>query len=316
MKKKLSPKVVIVIVNWNGGKKIVDCLSSLKMTLYPNFEVILVDNCSKDNSIKQLKRIIPSMKIIKLKKNYGYTIATNLGWQYGIKKLKADYICAMDSDIVTVERSWLTKVINELEKSEKRGIACCKLIFPDNRLQRLYFERKVTEYQEIDNGAYDFIKEVEGVGGACIVIKKEVIEKIGHYDENFFYGPNDFDYCFRARRAGFICVYVGTTKAIHVGSSSYIASDRTNIFKPQAEGNIIYQIRHFGWSAGVSMVLLQVARIFITKKEPYKKRTLSNLYFHKDIIKRGLYFLSALRYALKNYAQIKKGDLYASTIKK
>jgi GT2 family glycosyltransferase len=213
-----EPLVAIVIFNWNGGQKIIDCLTSVKKTTYQNYKIILVDNHSTNDSIQELHKIQPKMSVIRLDDNYGYTIGTNVGWRYGLNTLHAEYICAMDSDIVTVDQNWLTTVIGELEQKKERGIACAKLVFPDNRVQMLYYERNRPHYQEQDIGQYDFVREVKGVGGACIVIKRSVIEKIGYYDENFFYGPNDLDYCFRARKAGFKVVYVGTAKAVHIGA--------------------------------------------------------------------------------------------------
>ncbi len=309
------PLVAIIIVNWNGGKKIIECLTSLKRTSYPNYKVILIDNGSEGDSISELVKINPTMEVIRLPKNFGYTIATNIGWKHAIKKLGADYICAMDSDIITIQDNWLDLQIAELEKSPQRGISCGKLVFPDDRLNLLFFERKPGDWEEKDEGQYDFVKEVEGVGGACIIIKRSVIEKIGFYDENFFYGPNDADYCLRARKAGFIVMYNGLAKIIHNGSSSYLASDRTRIFGPQAEGNIIYTFRHFGNYRGSKMIGRQAVRIFVTRKNPYAKMTLQNTAFHRDIFKRFFIFLKASYSALKSYKIVKNGDYEQFIIK-
>ncbi len=248
------------------------------------------------------------MDIIYLPKNFGYTIATNIGWKYAIKKYNADYICAMDSDIVTIQHDWLDVEIRELEKSEKYDISCGKLVFPDNRLQLLYLGRDTKDYAEKDKGQYDFVKEVSAVGGACIIIKKSVIKKIGYYDENFFYGPNDLDYCLRAGKAGFKTLYVGTSKSIHNGSSSYLASDSMRIFGPQSEGNIIFTLRHYGKIAGLKMIFRQLVRVFFTRKHPYAPITIGNINFHTQIFKRMYLLLSSIRSSLRNYKEVKNGN--------
>lgn len=314
--KKKQPLVCIVIVNWNGGQKIIDCLKSLKKTSYKNYKVILVDNGSIDDSISKLKKINSKMDIIYLPKNFGYTIATNVGWKYSLKKYNADYICAMDSDIATIQDDWLDIEIKELEKSKEYGISCGKLVFPNGTLQLLFFERGSNWMKDNkDKGQYDFVKEVKAVGGACIIIKKSVIKKIGYYDENFFYGPNDLDYCLRAGKAGFKTLYIGTAKSIHNGSSSYLSSDSMKIFGPQSEGNITFALRHHGTFVGMKMMLRQFARVFFTRKHPYEAIKLNNINFHTQIFKRLSLLFKSISSSLKNYKKVKNGNYEKFIIK-
>lgn len=315
MVKKL-PLVCIVIVNWNGGQKILDCLTSLKKTSYKNYKVVLVDNGSMDDSVSTLKRINKNMDIISLPKNFGYTIATNIGWKYSLKKYNADYICAMDSDIVTIQNNWLDIQIKELEKSKEYGISCGKLIFPDGTLQLLFLERgNIWMKDKIDMGQYDFVRETKAVGGAGIIIKKAVIEKIGYYDENFFYGPNDQDYCLRAGKAGFKILYNGLSKSIHNGSSSYLASDSVKIFGPQSKGNILFTFRYHGKIAGAKMIAQQFARIFFTRKYPFEPLALNNLNFHKQIFKRFLILIKSTYEAIRDCKEVKNEDYEKFIIK-
>jgi len=312
---KKQPLVGIVIVNWNGGDKIVECLTSLNKTTYDNYKVILIDNGSIDDSIIKLKEINKDMDIISLPKNFGYTIATNIGWKHAIEKYNADYICAMDSDIITIQDNWLTLQINELEKNIMNGISCCKLIFPDNTLQLLYLGRPTDNYSEKDEGQFDFIKEVDAVGGAAIIIKTSLIKKLGYYDENFFYGPNDLDYCLRAKKLGYKVIYNGLVKAIHNGSSSYLATNSDNIFEPQSYGNVLVTLRHGGRYAGSKMAAREFVRIFITRKYPFKPISLTNLNCHPHIFKRGSGWFRSVRDAIKNYKMIKNDNYESSIIK-
>ncbi len=299
-----QPLVAIVIVNWNGGQTVVNCIKSLGLTSYPNYKVILVDNGSTDDSLERILKILPSMQVIKLDKNYGYTIGTNVGWRYGLKKLKADYICAMDSDIVTVQKNWLDLEIKELEKSPKRGISCGKLIFPDGRVQLLYHEREHSEYLERDVGQYNFIRETKAVGGACIIIKKSTIEKIGYYDEQFFYGPNDVDYCFRANQAGFKVIYNGLAKSIHVGSFSSRSGAKDFIYGKQSYGQMVFWFRHGDWKNKINTVKAQFVRAFITRTDPYQKKSLHNTFFHISFPKRIISFFKSWYMAANDYKNI------------
>ncbi|HVY01966.1 MAG TPA: glycosyltransferase family 2 protein [Candidatus Nanoarchaeia archaeon] len=297
---KKEPLVCIVIVNWNGGQKIKNCLESLKKTSYKNYKVILVDNGSTDNSIAELKKINSKADVIKLDKNYGYTIGTNNGWKYALKKYDPKYICAMDSDIVTIQPNWLTLEIEELEKEEKNVISCGKLVFEDNRLQLLYAGRNFGDWSERDEGQYDFVMKVPAVGGACIIFKTTIIKKQGYYDENFFYGPNDIDYCLRATKAGYNVIYNGLAKSIHIGSSSYHASAQTKIFEAQVYGNLLLQLRHHGSFAWLKMLALEVARVFVTKKQSYVPATFSNLNFHLQFPLRSWLLVKAAYQSIRN----------------
>ncbi len=299
-----QPLVAIVIVNWNGGQTVINCIKSLGMTTYPNYKVILVDNGSTDDSLEKILKIRPDMHVIKLAKNYGYTIGTNTGWRYAINKLKADYICAMDSDIVTVQKNWLDLEAKELEKSKSYGISCGKLTFPDGRVQLLYYEREHSEYLEKDVGQYDFVRETKAVGGACIIIKKSVIDKLGYYDEHFFYGPNDIDYCFRANKSGFKVIYNGLAKSIHVGSFSGRSGAKDFIYGHQSYGQMVFWFRHGTWVDSIKTVKEQLIRVFITRVDPYKKKSLDNTLFHVSFPKRLMSFFASWYVAARDYKKI------------
>jgi len=304
MKKNKIPLVCIIVVNWNGGKVVRDCLSSLKKTDYKNYKVLLVDNGSTDDSVEKLIKINPKMDVIKLKKNYGYTIGMNVGWKTALEKYNADYVCAMDSDIKTIQKAWLSIQIKELEKREDYGISGGKLVFPDNRLQVLV--RKNKDYSEKDKGQYDFIKEVPSVWGACIIIKSTVIRKIGYYDENFFYGPNDIDFCLRAGKNGFKIIYNGFAKSIHRGAYSGLSPKKDFIYLHASEGMLIYYFRYKNFIEKIGMILRQFMRAFVTRKDPFSEIQKNNLIFHISFPKRvGSFFVSLSR-ALANYKTVKR----------
>ncbi|MFA5258560.1 MAG: glycosyltransferase family 2 protein [Candidatus Pacearchaeota archaeon] len=307
MKKKNQPLVCIVIVNWNGGEKINNCLKSLKKTKYPNYKVVVLDNGSSDDSIKTIKKF-KEVFLLKGKENLGFTGGSNLLYQFVIKRFNPDYVCNMNNDIVTVQQDWLSLMVKELEKEEKRGICGNKLVFPDGRVQQLFWDRQPKEYNEKDNGQYNFVREVSAVGGANILIKRSVLEIIGGTDENYFYGPDDIDYCFRAKEKGFKIVYTGLSKSVHVGSFSYKSSSKDFIYKHQSYGMILFSFRHEKFPKAMKMVFNQFVRIFLTRKDPFRSKEISNFYFHKTVIIRTFYFFNSLVLAIKNYQNVKIGD--------
>ncbi len=305
---KKQPLVCIVITDWNNGKTIFECLRTLiDKTSYKNYKVIIVDNASTDGSPEKIEeefRKSGKVIVVRAGDNLGFTKGTNYGWTYSFKNLNPDYICDMNADLFTVQPEWLKLMVEELEKDEKRGICGNKLVFPDGRLQLLYSDRHPEEYKEKDKGQYDFVKEVTSLGGANMLIKASMIKKIGALDESFFYGPDDVDYCLRARKKGFKVVYTGLSKSTHIGSFTYL-SNKDFLYKHQSYGMIVFAFRHGTFIDGIKMILNQFVRVFITRKDPFQKRKLKNIYFHTSFPRRFMSFLSSSFKAVRNYNVVK-----------
>jgi GT2 family glycosyltransferase len=195
-------------------------------------------------------------------------------------------------------------MVDELEKDEKRGICGNKLVFPDGRLQLLYTDRKPKDFNEKDHGQYDFAREVTAVGGANMLIKAKMIREIGAIDENFFYGPDDIDYCLRAGKKGWKVVYTGLSKTIHLGSFTY-NSNKEFLYRPQSYGMMTFSLRHEGTISGAKMIFNQFVRAFMTRKDPFKALTLDNIQFYSSFPKRLTSFFISLFGVLRNYRTVK-----------
>lgn len=219
----MEPFVSIIIVNWNEGKMIRDCLISIKdHTDYPNFNVIVVDNGSTDGSVEMIQRKFPWVKLIKNEIPY-FARANNMGIKYALKE-GADYVFLLNNDTKMIHRDWLTRIIEIPEANPNVGIVGCKLIYPDGRIQHAGGKIDVKSSEvafnygagKLDNGSYDEVKDVDYVTGAAFLIRKEVLQKIGLLDERF--SPIYFeetDYCARAKMAGYRIIYNPRTKIVH-----------------------------------------------------------------------------------------------------
>lgn len=303
--KNKEPLVCIVIVNWNGEKIIFNCLNSLKKTSYKNLKIIVIDNGSTDNSVDIIKKF-KNFELIILEKNIGYAPAINFGWNYCLKKYSPEYICNMNNDIETIQKEWLSLMVNELEKVKSRGVCSNKTVSKGGLLETQTFDKERKTVLEKDEGQYDFVKEVETVGGTIFMVKRNVIDKIGGLDENFFFGPDDIDYCLRTKQEGFKIIYNGFSKSVHLGSFSYKASDKDDIYEYQSYGKLICSFRHDNFFEKMKIILAQFTRIFITKKDSLNENSFSNLFFHKRFLIRSFIFLYSLFGAIKNYKKIKQ----------
>ena len=303
---KKEPFVVIAIINYNRRKETDQCLTSLKITNYKNYKVFLLDNGSNTDDYNYFKKKYKDINVFKSPKNLGYAAGMNYLWTKIFDRCNPDYICNMNNDIITIDKDWLKKMVNTLEKKEEYGICGNKLIVPDT-LQLSDIE-KDSNYRLKEKGQYDFEKEVSHVITANMLIKKSVIKKIGGFDETLFYGPEDIDYCNRAKRAGFKIIYNGLSKSIHAHNYTYLLSTKDFIYKHQSYAMLVFSFRYDPLYKKIKMSLRELIRAVVTRKKPYKKITINNLYFHKTFIKRTIYFFEGFTKALKNYKIVKNGE--------
>ena len=222
----MNPKVSIIILNWNGLDDTIECLDSLKKTTYPDYEVIVVDNGSKGDDAEILgEKYKDYIHIVENDKNYGFAEGCNIGMRYALKNSHPDYILLLNNDTV-VAPDFLNKLIDVAEKDVSIGIAGPKIYFYDqpNKLQsagaRVNWwtgETALIGYGEIDNGQFGHLKDVDWVIGGALLIKRQVLEKIGLLYQPYFAYFEEADWCARCRKAGYRVVYVPGAKVWHKG---------------------------------------------------------------------------------------------------
>jgi GT2 family glycosyltransferase len=260
----LNPEVCIIILNWNGKELLKDCLSSLfKVTDYPNYKVIVVDNGSTDGSVEYVKKNFPQVDVLPLDKNYGFAKGNNIGIKYALKKYKPKYIILLNNDTKIIQKDWLTKLVETAESDKKIGIVGPKLIYPDGRIQHIWtivnpyrLQFFITNYKrgEKDSKRFSIVKEVDALCAACVLIKKEVIERIGLLDENFTpFWLEDTDFSLRAKNSGFKLIYNGKVKVVHfegVSTKKYASridlTENINVFYIQRRNMLYFLLKHYG----------------------------------------------------------------------
>jgi len=227
-----SPCVFIIVVNWNGVADTLECLESLRHLDYPNFQVVLVDNASVDDSVEIVRRKAPSTRIIANTRNLGFTGGNNVGIRYALEN-GADYVWLLNNDTI-VDRNALSSFLKAADSDPAIGILGSKIYY--------YSERSVLSFAgatidwgkgrsphvgrgESDRGQYDTVRDVERVSGCSMLVKKDVCDRVGLLDDDFFLYAEDVDWCVRARIAGFRCVYVPASMVFHKEAASMKAKD-------------------------------------------------------------------------------------------
>ncbi len=239
----------IIIVNYNVKVFLQNLLDSiLKASKEIQTEIIIVDNASDDGSVEFLKENYPSVKLIVNSTNLGFGKANNIA----LREAKGKFILLLNPDTIVAEDTFI-KMINFFNENSEAGLAGCKILNPDGTLQlpcRRSFPGPWTSFTKVTGLSTLFPKsrifarynltyldenqtyEVDAISGSFMMMRKEVYEKIGGFDEQFFMYGEDLDLCYRIQKAGFKVYYVHSTQIIHYkGESTKRSSiDETKVF--------------------------------------------------------------------------------------
>jgi len=288
-------KVFIIIVNWNGRLDTLECIESIKNNDYLNYEVVIIDNGSKE----KFQVTDSKIKVIYNKKNLGFSGGNNVGIKYALKN-KADYVLFLNNDTI-VSNNFLSKMVEIAEKDNKIGIIGPKIYFPNSKkiwfaggkINWLYNKGTMIGYDEIDNGQYDKpkIQETDYITGCCALIKKEVLEKIGLMPEEYFLYYEDTDWSLKAQKQGYKCVFTPEAIIWHKGSKSSIAESPSYIYYHIRNGLIMankyapWYIKPFIHIDASWRIKKQILKyIFMPKKRIWVKYILlgiKDFYFNK-----------------------------------
>lgn len=212
----LKPYISVIIVNYNGEQYLKDCLDSFYSQTRKDYEIILIDNCSTDRSIEIITRDYPDITLIRNKANLGFAAGTN----QGIKVVQGEYILTLNND-TRIERSFLEEMVSPMDDDPQVGICASKMLLPDGRINStgLCISRSGAAWNrgmfERDSGQYAQQEEVFGASAGAALYRKTMLDEIGLFDEDFFMYMEDVDLSFRARLAGWKCLYVPTAVVYH-----------------------------------------------------------------------------------------------------
>ncbi|MFH1613411.1 MAG: glycosyltransferase family 2 protein [bacterium] len=212
----------IIIPNWNGKKYLEECILFLKKQSFQNYEIIVIDNGSKDDSVQFLKEIYSDIIIIENKKNLGFCKAVN----QGIKKAKQEFIIVLNNDVI-VQKNWLENLSKNI-KNDKIGMWGSKILYYHNpkiiNSTGILITPDLTTFNrgidELDKGQYDKEYDILGPSAACAMYRKTMLEEIGLFDENYFCYREDDELALRAQIKGWKAVFVSDAICFHHRSAS------------------------------------------------------------------------------------------------
>lgn len=211
------PLVSIVIVNYNGLEHLHECLTSIEKIDYKNYELIFVDNNSKDNSINYVNKNFQWINIISLNKNYGFAEGSNIGAKYS----KGEYIVFLNND-TKVDKKWLSELVKEMIKDDSIATCGSKIYFYENNVINhagsaitLLGNGYDIGFGQKDSTSFNEKKFVGSTCGGSMMIRKNVFNLLGGFDPNYFACCEDVDLCLRSWISGYKNLYVPASIIYH-----------------------------------------------------------------------------------------------------
>lgn len=248
-------RVAIAILNYNGKHWLEKFLPSVMESVWSNLEVVVIDNCSSDDSVAWLMHAYPGVTLVQNETNGGFS----KGYNDGLRKINADYYILLNSDI-EVTPNWISPVI-ELMQSDAAIVACQPKIrmydqkdlfeyagasggFMD-RWGYMYCRGRIFDHIETDRGQYDDAREVFWATGACLFVRAKAFHATGGLYEPLFAHMEEIDLCWRLRNQGFKIYVCPDSVVYHVGGGTL---PKTNARKTYLNfrNNLIIMYRNMG----------------------------------------------------------------------
>jgi N-acetylglucosaminyl-diphospho-decaprenol L-rhamnosyltransferase len=263
----------IVIVNWNTGLQLQDCLQSISLAISPPIlclrKCIVVDNASQDGSADGLERLLPSLAMIRNHENKGFAYACNQGAKTG----NSEYILFLNPDFRLFPDS-LVKALRFLDekRNEHVGILGIQLVdgngvihrnvarFPTPKslffqmlgLDRLWPRRFpshfMTEWDHRDS------REVDQVTGAFYLVRRRVFEELKGFDERFFMYYEDLDFAYRAKSVGWKSYYLADAQAFHFGGGASYQIKAMRLYYV-FNSRVLYVAKHYGAPSAIKILI-------------------------------------------------------------
>lgn len=219
-----TASVYIITLNWNGYTDTVECLNSLQKITYLNYKIIVVDNGSVNEDYLRLRNYFPNIELVRSESNLGFSGGNNLGIKYALKQ-NPDYILLLNND-TTVNPDFIEKSIDIFDKYTKVGIVSPIIYYYSNPNKVWSAGGKINRLRGsgvnttciCDPFVSEF--EVNFVSGCCMLIKTEVLNQVGLFDDNYFLYAEDTDLCIRTINAGYKIFVSQAAKIYHKVSQS------------------------------------------------------------------------------------------------
>lgn len=230
-----EPKISIIIPSCDHSTDLSVCIDSIEKSTYKNYEVIVVENNSKEEETfeyyETIKKQYDNVKIVYYSGKFNYSKINN----YGEKQCSGEYIVLLNNDTKVITTNWLEELLSYAQRKDV-GAVGAMLYYPDDTIQHAGIVLGIggiasEAYKQMPRGEIGYAanltyaRNVSAVTGACIMMRKEVWDLVNGLDEEFAVALNDVDLCMRIRKEGFLIVWTPFAELYHFESKSRGADD-------------------------------------------------------------------------------------------
>ncbi len=224
----------IILLNWNGRELLLDCLASIETELLGAgalaVQTVVVDNGSSDGSVAAARERFPFAEYVELPHNRGFAAGNNAG----IPHARGRHVCFLNNDTLLVAGGFET-CVRYLDEHPEVGVVGPQLLYPDGRKQNSIHNFPSLLLEVVPRGVLEVLRPrrypskrfehgepltVEAVLGACMVVRRDVLERVGGLPEEYFFFLEETDWCFQVKRAGWQVVHHPDAALVHLHGAS------------------------------------------------------------------------------------------------
>ncbi len=254
--KQALPKITVIIPHWNGEAILRRCLISLRLTGYENYEILVVDNGSTDQSVTMIGNEFPEVKVAESPVNLGFAAGCNLG----ITASLSPYVALLNND-AEVTAGWLTPLVELAESDPAIAAVQPKILSVHNRQKFDYCgaaggEIDIFGYPfawgrlfdtiENDQGRYDQVRQIFWATGAAKLIRRAALNRVGLFDETFFAHMEEIDLDWRMQLAGYK-IYVQPDAVVYHQTGGTLAQERIQKMILNHRNSLLMLIKNYQW---------------------------------------------------------------------
>jgi len=285
--------VSIIIINYNSKQDTLDCLNSLKNIKSTGFkyDIIVVDNASME--VFELPKGLQSenVQVIRSEANKGFTGGNNMGIYYAVEKFNSDFVLLLNND-TTVDENFLKEMVRTAQADPKVGMVGSKIYFSKGREFHkdsydksefghiLWYAGGSIDWNhlaafhrgvdEVDLGQFDTQTESDFATGCSVLVKREILEKVGTFDKRFFLYLEDVDWSVRVTNAGYKIAFCPTSIVFHKNAGSTGGSGSKTHDYYQTRNKLLFAFKHGTWKEiGTA---LRIALFTLLKGSPAQRQ--------------------------------------------
>lgn len=264
------PRISIIVLNWNGKQDTLECLDSLAALTYPNFNVVVVDNGSTDDSLARLRSYDAPhpLTLLETGRNLGYAGGNNVGTRHALEQ-GADFVLVLNNDTI-VAPDLLGQLLEAAQRTPDAGVFSARIMYFDEP-GRVWFDgaswnRSSLQMEWPGQGEEDcdldkVDHDTDYACGAALFFRSEVAHQIGLLDESFFLVWEEVDWCFRARKAGWRNVVVPAAKVWHKIGVSFGSESSPLRTYFSIRNELLWFSRHAPFSAQLRLWMKSLRRL-------------------------------------------------------